>query len=322
MKHTIKRIFASILLFFIVSSIVFTLIRLQPGNPFASMVTVDTDPELMERKMIEYGLYDPIPIQYIKWLGRIICGDMGYSIQYKVSVSSLIKSRMMNSILLCGSVFLLTLILACLLGVYSAKKPNGLLDRIMTILSFTSVSIPSFFIALLLIKLFSFDFQFLPPSGIVTAGSKASGINHILDILYHMILPVGILTLVQTSHCIRYVRASMIDVLHQDYIHAVQTKGIGENRILWIHGFRNALPTIINLFSMQLPNLISGTVLTETVFVWPGIGRLSYESILSHDYPVTMGVTLVISFMVIVSNLFADILSHYLDPRQRRGGRK
>lgn len=318
MKHIIKRVCTSLLLFLLVSIVIFTLIRLQPGNPFISMVTVDTDPELLERRMIEYGLYDPIPVQYLKWLGRALRGDPGYSIQYKVSVTSLIASRMQNSLLLCVTVFVLTVGLTCVISVYAARRQNGPLDRTMTVLSFASVSVPSFFIALLLIKLLSFDLKLLPPSGIVTAGSRAVGLAHVKDVVTHMVLPVGILTAIQTAQCVRYVRSAMIDVFHEDYIRAAQTKGISEQRVLWVHGFRNALPTVINLFAMQFPNLISGTVLTETVFVWPGIGRLSYEAILSCDYPVTMGVTLVISTMVIGASLLADILSRCLSPQERR----
>ena len=317
MKHIVKRICASAVLFLLVSIVIFTLIHLQPGNPFASMITADTDPELFERRMIEYGLYDPIPLQYIKWLGRTIKGDLGYSIQYKVSVASLIASRMKNSLLLCGAVFALTIIFTCLISVHTARKQSGVLDRTMTVFSFASISIPSFFVALLLIKLLSFDLGLLPPSGIVTAGSKAVGLARVKDILLHMALPVGILTVIQTSQCVRYVRAAMIDVFHEDYISAAEAKGISERRILWVHGFRNALPSVITLFAMQLPGLLSGTVLTETVFIWPGIGRLGYEASLACDYPVTMGVTLVIAALVIAANLFADILSFCLNPQER-----
>lgn len=318
MKHILRRIAISFILLFIISVIIFTLINLQPGNPFASMVTADSDPELMNRLMEEYGLNDPVPIQFIKWLGRTIRGDLGYSIQFKVSVSSLIASRMTNSLILCASVFVLTFVLTCLISVYTARKQNGLLDRSMTMLSFASISIPSFFIALLLIKWLSFDLKLLPPSGLVTAGSKAVGWERIKDMLKHMVMPVGILTMIQTAQCVRYVRGSMIDIFHEDYIKAAETKGISETRVVWVHGFRNAVPSVITLFAMQFPNLISGTVLTETVFVWPGIGRLSYEAILSRDYPVTMGVTLVIAVLVITASLVADVLSYLLTPLERK----
>ena len=318
MKHIMQRIALCAVLFFIISVIVFTLIHLQPGNPFASMVTVDSDPELMNRMMEEYGLNDPIPIQYLKWLGRTLQGNLGNSIQYKVSVSSLIASRMMNSLLLCGSVFCLTCIFSCIIGVYTARKQGLLLDRSLTLLSFGSISVPSFFIALLLIKLLSFDLKLLPPSGLITAGSRAVGWARMQDILKHMILPVGILTVIQTAQCARFIRGQMIDIFQEDYISAAEAKGLSESRVVWAHGFRNGLPTVITLFAMQFPSLLSGTVLTETVFVWPGIGRLNYEAILSRDYPVTMGVTLVIAVLVIVANLLADIASFLLTPQERR----
>lgn len=318
MKYILQRIAICVILFFLISVIVFTLIHLQPGNPFASMITVDSDPELMNRLMEEYGLNDPLPIQYIKWLSRTIRGDLGYSIQYKVRVTSLIASRMLNSLILCGSVFCLTCIFSCIIGVYTARKQGHLLDRTLTLLSFCSISIPSFFIALLLIKLLSFDLKLLPPSGLITAGSKAAGWAHLQDMLRHMVLPVGILTVIQTAQCARFIRGSMIDIFQEDYISAAQARGYSDARIVWVHGFRNGLPIAITLLAMQFPNLLSGTVLTETVFVWPGIGRLSYEAILARDYPVTMGVTLVIAVIVIAANLLADIASFLLTPQERR----
>ena len=304
----------SIIILLIVSVIIFTLIQLQPGNPFDGMISANTDPEYIERRMEELGYNDPIPEQYIKWIKRVFVGDLGYSLQYKVSVTDLIQSRMKNSLILSGTAFILSTVLSCIVGVYSAYKKNTLFDYIIMGVSFVLFSIPSFFVQLLLIKIFSYDLGLLPPSGIITAGSHYSGWMQCIDIMKHMILPVGALTIIQSAAMMRYVRAYMNDIFHQDFMYVAKSKGLGKTRIIWIHGFRNILVSVITLFAMQFPTLISGGVLTETIFSWPGIGRLSYEAILAKDYPVVMGVTMFIAIMVVGMNLFADILGAIFNP--------
>lgn len=318
-SYFVKRIGISVGVLAIISVIIFTLIQLQPGNPFVGMVSADTDPEYIERRMEELGYNDPIPVQYVKWVGRTLQGNLGYSLQYKQKVTTLIASRMKNTLLLSGTAFLFSTVLACLFGVYTAYRRNGIFDRTVTMVSFLLISIPSFFIALLAIKTLSFDLGLLPPSGITTAGARYEGWNKVKDILVHMVLPVGILTLVQASSMMRYVRASMVDVFSQDYMRMAKAKGISRGRMIWVHGFRNILASVITLFAMQFPSLLSGAVLTETVFVWPGIGRLSYEAILAKDYPVVMGVTIVVAAIVVGMNFLADVLNAVVSPRIRMG---
>lgn len=314
-SYFFKRIGTSIIILFFVSVIVFTLVQLQPGNPFVGMMSADADPEYAERRMEELGYNDPIPEQYIKWVLRVMEGDLGYSLQYKIKVTELISGRMENSLLLSGTAFILSTVLACIIGVYAAYKKRSVSGVIMTGCAFMLFSIPSFFIELLLIKIFSFDLGLCPPSGIITAGSHYVGWEHWKDVFIHMILPVGSLTMIQAAAMMRYIKAYMNDVFQQEYMHVAKCKGLKKNRIIWIHGFRNILSSSIILFSMQFPALISGAALTETVFAWPGIGRLSYEAILAKDYPVIMGVTIIIAVMVISMNLIADILAAYLNPR-------
>ncbi len=313
-SYFLKRISTSAVILFFVSVIIFTLIQLQPGNPFIGMISADTEPEYIEKRMEELGYNDPIPEQYIKWVKRVSTGDLGYSLQYKTKVSDLIVSRLKNTLLLSGTAFLLSTILSCVIGVYTAYKKNTIFDYVLMGLSFLLFSIPSFFVELLLIKVFSFDLGIFPPSGIITAGSHYQGWNYWKDIFLHMILPVGALTVIQTAAMMRYVRAYMNDVFHQDYMYVAKSKGLTRNRIIWVHGFRNILVSVITLFSMQLPTLISGAVLTETIFMWPGIGKLSYEAILAKDYPVVMGVTIFIAVIVLSMNLIADILGALFNP--------
>lgn len=314
-KYLVKRAGISIVMLVIVSVVIFVLIRMQPGNPFVGMVSADTDPAYIEKKMEELGYDAPLAEQYVKWVGRTLRFDLGYSLQYKLPVTELIMSRLKNTLLLSGTAFVLSVLLAAVAGVYTAYQRKGMLDNMLTLVSFVLVSVPTFFSALLLIKYLSFDLGILPPSGIVTSGSSFEGVDRIKDILVHMVLPVGILTVVQAASMMRYIRASMSDIFTQDYIRMARAKGMKNNRLIWVHGFRNALPAVITLFAMQFPSLLSGAVLTETVFVWPGIGRLNYDAILSQDYPVIMGVTIFMAVIIIGMNLLADVLCAVVNPR-------
>ena len=314
-KYVIKRVGISIIILFFVSITVFTLIQLQPGNPFVGMVRSDMDPQFIEKQMNKYGYNDPLPEQYFKWIIRTIKGDLGYSLQHKTSVMEMIQGRMKNTLLLSGTAFLLSSLFSCVIGVYVAYKYNSVSDKIITIVSFIFISVPLFFIALILIKIFSFDLMLLPPSGIETVGKDYEGILRCEDIIKHMILPVGILTAGQTSALIRYIRSSMIDVFNQDYMRMAKAKGISRNRIIWVHGFKNILASVITILVMQLPGLLSGAVLLESIFSWPGIGKLNYDAILTQDYPVIMGVTIILSVIIVGMNLFADILCAFVNPK-------
>ncbi len=314
-KYLLKRIGISVVILVIVSIVIFVLIRMQPGNPFVGMVSADTDPDYIEKRMEELGYNAPLPEQYVKWLGRTLKLDLGYSLQYKLPVAELILGRMKNTLLLSGTAFVLSSFIAAAAGVYTAYKRKSIFDHVITLISFVMVSVPTFFSALLLIKILSFDLGLLPPSGIVTSGSSYVGLERIKDTLVHMVLPVGILTIVQSASMMRYIRASMSDIFTQDYMRMAKAKGMKAGRLIWVHGFRNAWTAVITLFAMQFPSLLSGAVLTETVFVWPGIGRLNYDAILSQDYPVIMGVTIFMAVIIVGMNLLADVLCAVANPR-------
>lgn len=317
MSGLVNRIKVSLILLFIVSVIIFLLIHLQPVNPFVGMISADTDPAFIEQRMEELGLNDPLPQQYLKWAGRVLCGDLGYSLQYKVPVTEMIGSRMINSLILSGTAFLLSAIWGCILGVFSACRKNKKSDRIMSVASFVFISIPSFFISLILIKIFSFDLGLLPPSGITSPRTTGGALSNFLDVVSHMVLPVGLLALIYTATTMRYVRSLMVDVLSKDYISTVRVKGISRFSVIWRHGFRNILAPVVTLLAMQFPALLSGAAVTETIFVWPGIGRLSYEASVAKDYPVVMGITLVMACIVIGANLLSDVLNLFANPRLR-----
>ncbi len=302
---------------FFVSLIIFTLIHKQPGNPYVGMMSPDTDPAFIEERMEEMGYNDPLPQQYAKWLGRVLRGDLGYSIQYGSPALDIVKYRFGNTLLLSGTAFVFSALFALVFGALSASKKNRWQDHLFTVLSFIGISLPTFFMALLLIKTFSFDLALFPPSGMITAGANKTGFAHLFDVARHLFMPVTVLVTTQSVIILRYVRSSMVDVLDQSYIRTARAKGLGRSRTVATHGFRNALVSIITILCTQFPSLLSGAVITETVFVWPGIGRLNYDAILAQDYPLIMAITMLMAVIVVGMNFLGDILNAWADPQIR-----
>ena len=269
-KYIVKRLGIAVVMILGVTMIIFCIIRMQPGNPFLHMVQADTNAEFMEAKLREIGYYDPLPIQYGKWLLRTLHFDLGYSIQYNAPVSGLI-----------------------------------------------CVSIPVFFFGLLLIKIFGYDLKILPFSGIETLGTHYTGAQRVLDIGKHLILPMTASAMTQTATLIRYTRASLMETVSEGYIDTAMAKGLTRKRAIIKHGMKNAKISIISVLCNKIPDLLSGALIVETVFVWPGLGQLNYQAILQQDYPLIMGITLLIAVIVIICNLLADILYMIVDPRIR-----
>lgn len=316
-KYIVKRLGIAVVMILGVTMIIFCIIRMQPGNPFLHMVQADTNAEFMEAKLREIGYYDPLPIQYGKWLLRTFHFDLGYSIQYNAPVSGLILDRFSNTVVLATSSFLVSMVVAIAVGIFSALHPNTKSDYVITILSFICVSIPVFFFGLLLIKIFGYDLKILPFSGIETLGTHYTGAQRVLDIGKHLILPMTASAMTQTATLIRYTRASLMETVSEGYIDTAMAKGLTRKRAIIKHGMKNAKISIISVLCNKIPDLLSGALIVETVFVWPGLGQLNYQAILQQDYPLIMGITLLIAVIVIICNLLADILYMIVDPRIR-----
>lgn len=316
-RYILKRIGVSLLLIFGVTLTIFGIIRLLPGNPFLFMVNEHTDPAFLEQQLQKIGYYDPLPIQYGKWLLRVLQLDFGYSIAHKLPVTQLIFDRLSNTLLLAVSSFVLSTIISLIIGIASALYPNSVLDNIMTLFSFIGVSIPVFFFALLLIKVFGYNLDILPFSGIETIGASYTGFERLLDIGKHMILPVTTSALTQTAVLMRYTRSALVDTLSEDYIKTAQAKGMTKKQAIIKHGVKNVRVSIITVLMSKLPDLLSGALIVETIFVWPGIGLLNFDAIQKQDYPLIMGITLYITIVVILCNLLSDILCIAVDPRIR-----
>ena len=315
LKFLLKRIGVALIVLFGVSVKVFTLIHMQPGNPYLNMIDPNLGPEVIEQKLRALGYYDPIYIQYLKWIGRALTGDFGYSTQYNAPAFTLIVEALKNTLLISIASFVVSSILAIVIGVVTAAKSKTWIDYIITFISFIGISIPTFFFALLLIKWFGYDLAILPSSGMETLTANFTGIAKVMDVVKHMILPVTVLSLTQTATLLRYTRSSMIDTLNQDYMRTAQAKGLTRNKAIWTHGLRNSMISIITVLCLQLPSLVSGALITETVFVWPGIGTLNYNAVMNRDYMLVMGITMLIAVVIVMANIVADILYMLVDPR-------
>ena len=314
-KYIFKRLIQTIPVLIGISIIVFLLVKLQPGDPFSSMMDPNLSQEMKQQMLEKLGYNDPLPIQYLKWLSRALQGDLGYSIQFKQSVLSVISSRLGNTAILSLSSMILSILIAIPCGVVSATKQRTKTDYIVTIFAFMGLSIPSFFFGMLLIKIFSVDLGWLPISGMVTTGTTFGGLEFVFDIAKHMLLPMIVLALMNTASLMRYTRSDMIDILKTDYIRTARAKGVRRKNIIYEHALKNELLPLITLIAMQIPSLLSGALLTETIFVWPGIGRLNYNAVMSRDYPLIMGIVMMVAIISLLANLLADILYAVVDKR-------
>ncbi len=301
------------------SIIIFVLINTAPGDPYMNIVEgqISISASDTETALNAIGYYDPIHLKYVKWMGKILKGDMGTSIRYNEPVVDIIKRRISNTFLLSIVTLILTTLIALPLGIASAIKPYSFKDKVLTILALIGISIPGFFIALLIIKIFAINLGWFPISGLSTVGEKLTGFNKFIDVVRHMILPVISMTVLEVASLMRYTRSSMLDVFNQNYIRTARAKGLNEKIIIYKHAFRNALIPIVTLLSMSLGYIVAGTILIETIFVWPGMGTLFYQAIANRDYPLVMGCAMILSSCILLANLISDIVYCIVDPRIR-----
>ncbi|WP_291560571.1 MULTISPECIES: ABC transporter permease [unclassified Clostridium] len=318
-KYFLKRIITMVPVFIGLSIIIFVLINTAPGDPYMNIVEgqISISASDKETALNAIGYYDPVHLKYIKWMGKILKGDMGTSIRYNEPVVDIIKRRISNTFLLSIVTLILTTLIALPLGIASAIKPYSFKDKVLTILALIGISIPGFFIALLIIKIFAINLGWFPISGLSTVGEKLTGFNKFIDVVRHMILPVISMTVLEVASLMRYTRSSMLDVFNQNYIRTARAKGLNEKIIIYKHAFRNALIPIVTLLSMSLGYIVAGTILIETIFVWPGMGTLFYQAIANRDYPLVMGCAMILSSCILLANLISDIVYCIVDPRIR-----
>ena len=300
-----------------ISIILFTLISLIPGDFVDAKANSNMSQEKVQQLKEIYGLNKSIPERYITWAKHAVVGDFGDSLRFKKPVSEVINTYVWNSFKLALTSFILSLLIAVPIGIISATRQYSFFDKFFTVFALIGLSIPSFFFALLLIKFFSIDLGILPVSGMTTAGVDHTGVKHVLDVVKHGILPVAVLTLMQVGSLMRYTRTAMLEVINQDYIRTARAKGLKEKVVIYKHALRNGLIPIVTLLGMSLPDLFAGAIITESVFGWPGIGKIALESVNIRDYTFLMGFNMLIVVLVLIGNLISDISYALVDPRVR-----
>ncbi|MCG2786544.1 MAG: ABC transporter permease [Anaerolineae bacterium] len=318
--YILRRLLQSVLTLFVISIILFGLISLVPGGMMTAYAeNPDMTPEDIARLEARYGFNDPAPLRYVKWLGNTLRGDWGNSYVSKRPALQEIGERLPNTMLLMGVMLAVTLLIAVPLGILSAIRQYTWFDHVTTTLAFAGQSLPVFWFGLLLIIVFHVTLRkpdgtpLLPGSGMYTLGAEFS----LIDRIEHLILPVTMLALVSAAGYMRYMRSSMLDVIHEDYVRTARAKGLRERGVIFKHAMRNALIPLVTLIGLDLPSLFGGALFTETIFAWPGIGRLYFTAALKTDYPVIMAVLVIYSGLIILSSLLVDILYAALDPRIR-----
>jgi peptide/nickel transport system permease protein len=311
-RYIIRRLLQSIVLLFIVSSITFLLIHSAPAGP-SLLANPDLTREEVETMTTNLGLDEPLPVQYVRWLGNVLRGDLGTSYGTVEPVSTVIMDRLPNTLLLTGVALVISISIAIPLGVLSATRQNTVVDRIIAGFSFLGISVPVFWLGIMLIILFAVRWELLPAGGMYTLGQERS----FPDLLKHMVLPLSVLVVANLAALVRYTRSGMINVLNEDYVRTARAKGLANRKVVFGHALRNALIPVITIVAISIPNAVSGAAITETVFSWPGMGRLAVNAANTRDYPVVLGATLTVAVVVILSNLLADLLYAVVDPRIR-----
>lgn len=308
-KYILKRILIAIPVLIGITIIDYAIMCLA-GSPLEMLQGPRVSEAAVEAKKIALGLDQPIYVQYFVWLGQLLHGNMGYSIKSYQSVAEMIGSHMGPTLLLMGVSMLVSLIISIPAGIYSAIKQYSKGDYAVVTMSFLGSSIPSFFLSLLLIFVFTVALGWLPSSGMTTLGTDGG----FLDVAKHMVMPVAVLAFSMAGSNIRYIRSSMLEILQQDYLRTARAKGIGRRSVIYKHALRNALVPIVTVIGMQIPTLFGGAVIIEQIFSWPGLGLLTMTAISNRDYPVIMGVCLLSAIVVLVANLITDILYALVDP--------
>ncbi|EST53550.1 peptide ABC transporter permease [Brevibacillus panacihumi W25] len=309
--YIVRRILISIPVLLGITIVNFLIINMAPGSPVDMMVDPNISAEQLELRKEQLGLNDPLWMQYLTWMGNLLQGNLGYSLSSFEPVSTLIGERIGPTVALMGASIVVGVLIAVPFGIISATRQYSKWDYLMTTGSFLGISIPNFFLGLGLIYIFALKNPWLPSGGMTTLGTEGG----IVDTLYHMVLPVFVLAIGIAGKKIRYVRASMLEILGQDYLRTARAKGLREFVVTNRHALRNALIPIITVVGMEIPLLLGGAVITEQIFQWPGIGQLTMQSIMSRDYPTMMALNLLAAVMVLFSNLVMDILYSVADPR-------
>lgn len=314
--YVLRRLLQAVPLVFVIIFINFILIHAAPGDPVDFLVgTMEATPEYLADLRREFGLDEPIWIQLWRYVSRILVLDMGYSLRFREPVFGLIMSRLPATLLLMGTALVVSSIAGILLGVAAARRPYSAVDHTATFVALAGYSMPVFWLGQLLLIVFSLHLNLFPTQGMYSLRAPSEGWGRILDVAHHLVLPALTYSVYHLALIYRLMRVKMQETLGMDYVTTARAKGVTEVRVVYVHALRNAILPVVTVIGLNFGFMLAGSVLTETVFAWPGMGRLLYEGIQGRDYPVLMGLFTCLSVMVIVVNIITDLVYAVIDPR-------
>jgi len=309
-----QRLLQGVLVLFLISVFTFFLVNLAPGGP-SSLIDFQSTGAQREARIKQYGLDKPVHTRYLSWLGSALRGDLGTSINQGLPVASLLSQRFLKTLQLAAAALLLATVFGIILGVLAALNRNGFIDQIVSVVTTLGMSIPNFWLGIIVILFFSVQMRLLPASGSYTIGAEFS----LADRLRHLILPASVLAFSLMPNIVRVTRSALLEVKASDYVRTARAKGLVERAVLWKHTFKNALVPVIAMLGLITTVLFSGSVVIESVFGWAGLGRLAIEAANGRDYPVILGVTMLVGSIVVLVNITVDLLYALVDPRLRHG---
>ncbi|MDG3132807.1 ABC transporter permease [Streptococcus suis] len=314
-KTILRRLLMMIPQLIILSVIAFAVAKMMPGDPFTGMIDPNIDPAAIEKLRIEAGYYDPLHVQYFRWVGNLLQGDFGQSVMFKQPVLVIIGQRLNNTIWLSLLTMVLTYLIALPLGMIAGRYQNSIADKVIGVYNFLTFSTPTFVFAILMLWLFGFSLGWFPTRGSVASGVQ--GLELIVSRFHHMVLPAVTMAILSTTVTIQYLRTGIIDAKGQDYVRTARAKGVPEKIVYNRHIFRNSILPIASFLGYQLTGIIGGSIFIESIFTYPGMGQLFYTSLSSRDYSVILTLLLFFGFATLLGTLLSDIIMSIVDPRIR-----
>ena len=323
-RYLVRRLVYIVFVFFIISILMFFIYKSMPGDPVRMMlgdVSQSMKPDayqaLYDRTYLQLGLDKPLVVQYFIWIGNMLTGNFGYSTQYKRDVIEVIGTPMLNTLMLNAVSMLVVFAISIPLGIATAVRKNGVFDKFIQVITIVGYSLPSFIIALLLIFAFAVKIPIFPISGVRSPGFSGSGFEMFLDTAWHMALPAIVMSISGIGSITRYVRAEMIDVLRMDYIKTARAKGLREKTVIYVHAFRNALIPIVTIATAWVVSLFGGSVVIESVFLWPGLGKMLIDGLMQRDFSIVLTMQMFYVILALAGNVIMDIAYTIVDPRVR-----
>lgn len=317
-KLIVRRFLGMIPMLFLISIVVFALGKAMPGDAFSGEIDpLNTSPEYIEEMRQKTGYYDPVHVQYYDWISKFVQGDFGKSVRYKIPVADLIMQKIPNTLLLAVVSLIITYVLAFLMGMYAGRKPYTLGDNLIAGFNYTGLAIPSFVAGVFAIYFFSFKLNLIPFAGSVDIEATKGTLDYYLSRLHHVIMPAIVLGIFSTASYTQFLRNDLIENSRKDYVRTARAKGTPMSRVYNVHILRNSIIPLVTFLGFDIAALLGGAMITEKIFTYPGIGLLFLDSVVTNDFPTMMAITMMLSFLVLIGNLLADILYGVVDPRIR-----